>query len=118
MLFVFGSIKVGLMVGIGGGVPTSNQDIRLGDIVVSQPTDTNGGVIQYDYGKTLSGDRFLRKGSQNKPPGVLLSALESLKAKHERESNKICEFLDEMMRKYPKMKGKVRESRCILGPII
>lgn len=33
------------MVGIGGGIPSSHADIRLGDIVVSQPTDTFGGVI-------------------------------------------------------------------------
>jgi nucleoside phosphorylase len=28
-------IKVGLMVGIGGGVPSKSVDIRLGDVVVS-----------------------------------------------------------------------------------
>lgn len=33
------------MVGIGGGVPNSNIDVRFGDIVVSQPTDISGGVI-------------------------------------------------------------------------
>ncbi|KAL4813902.1 hypothetical protein BDW67DRAFT_192655 [Aspergillus spinulosporus] len=46
------NIQFGLMVGIGGGVPLGNPDIRLGDIVVSKPSDTFGGVIQYDYGKT------------------------------------------------------------------
>jgi hypothetical protein len=34
--------------------------VRLGDIVVSQPTDTSGGVIQYDLGKVLSGGQFQR----------------------------------------------------------
>src|SRR5882757_2586491 len=50
------AIRFGLMVGIGGGIPDlkNNIDIRLGDIVVSQPTDTNGGVIQYDKGKNTS----------------------------------------------------------------
>ncbi|KAJ5517508.1 hypothetical protein N7527_009068 [Penicillium freii] len=48
LLSSFHSIRFGLMVGIGGGVPNGNADIRLGDIVVSQPTDTSGGVIQYD----------------------------------------------------------------------
>ncbi|KAJ5899180.1 hypothetical protein N7495_003924 [Penicillium taxi] len=53
LLSSFHSIRFGLMVGIGGGVPSSNADIRLGDIMVSQPRDTSGGVIQYDLGKML-----------------------------------------------------------------
>ncbi|KAM4054568.1 ankyrin repeats (3 copies) domain-containing protein [Hirsutella rhossiliensis] len=35
----FANVRVGLMVGIGGGAPSSKHDIRLGDIVVS----TSGG---------------------------------------------------------------------------
>lgn len=31
------SIKFGLMVGVGGGVWSKKDDIRLGDVVVSQP---------------------------------------------------------------------------------
>lgn len=46
-------IRIGVLVGIGGGIakPDLDQDIRLGDIVVSQPEGTTGGVIQYDLGK-------------------------------------------------------------------
>jgi nucleoside phosphorylase len=55
LLSSFHAIRFGFMVGIGGGVPNTKADIRLGDIVVSQPTDTSGGVIQYDLGKALSG---------------------------------------------------------------
>jgi ankyrin repeat domain-containing protein 50 len=33
------------MVGIGGGVPIEAHDIRLGDVAVSQPARTFGGVI-------------------------------------------------------------------------
>jgi len=33
----FPSIRFGLMVGIGGGVPSVEADIRLGDVVISQP---------------------------------------------------------------------------------
>ena len=40
------------MVGIGGGAPSSLKDVRLGDVVVSQPERTFGGVVQYDLGKT------------------------------------------------------------------
>src|SRR5271156_2344069 len=47
----FTSIRFGLMVGIGGGVPNAESDIRLGDVVVSQPHMGHGGVVQYDFGK-------------------------------------------------------------------
>ncbi|KAH0262087.1 purine and uridine phosphorylase, partial [Aureobasidium melanogenum] len=75
-------IKLGLMVGIGGGVPSQVPDIRLGDVVVSLPKDTHGGVIQYDLGK-MESDGFRRKGHLDKPPKALLSAINSLRAKHE-----------------------------------
>jgi nucleoside phosphorylase len=45
MLTTFPSIRFGLMVGIGGGVPSITDDIRLGDVVVSKPTDVLGGVV-------------------------------------------------------------------------
>jgi nucleoside phosphorylase len=51
MLSSFTRLRFGLMVGIGGGVPCDENDIRLGDVVVSKPTGSSGGVIQYDFGK-------------------------------------------------------------------
>ncbi|KAL6692003.1 hypothetical protein J3F84DRAFT_403077 [Trichoderma pleuroticola] len=52
MLHSFPNVRIGLMVGIGGGAPSQKHDIRLGDIVVSVPRDGKGGVFQYDFGKT------------------------------------------------------------------
>jgi len=51
MVRTFKSIRFGLMVGIGGGAPSATNDVRLGDVVVSQPSRTNGGVIQSIVGK-------------------------------------------------------------------
>src|SRR5947209_5471948 len=48
----FISIQFGLMVGIGGGVPSDEADVRLGDVVISQPYMQHGGVVKYDFGKT------------------------------------------------------------------
>ncbi|RAH68455.1 kinesin [Aspergillus aculeatinus CBS 121060] len=57
----FPSIELRLLVGIGGGVPSATADVRLGDVVVSVPSGTQGGVVQYDLGKqTTTG--FQRKG--------------------------------------------------------
>jgi nucleoside phosphorylase len=54
----FLSIRFGLMVGIGDGVPSVKADIRLGDVVISQPFAQHGGVVQYDFGKTGPEGRF------------------------------------------------------------
>jgi len=103
MLSSFNSIRFGLMVGIGGGVPSRKNDIRLGDIVVSEPKDNFGGVIQYDFGKTVEDGRFTCTGSLNSPPAVLLGAVSSLQAKHKMEGHKILEYLSAMVGKYPVM---------------
>src|SRR5436190_16338005 len=71
----FVSIRFGLMVGIRAGIPSVGSDIRLGDIVISQPHMQDGGVIQYDFGKTGPGGHFARRGSLNCPPLVPLEAL-------------------------------------------
>ncbi|KAL3440344.1 nucleoside phosphorylase domain-containing protein [Aspergillus insuetus] len=74
------NIRFGLMVGVGGGVPKGNPDVRLGDIVVSKPTDISSGVIQYDYGKTLQSGRFHKTGSLNKPPSLLLKVIAQMES--------------------------------------
>ncbi|KAF3936310.1 hypothetical protein ABW19_dt0208543 [Dactylella cylindrospora] len=69
----FPSIRYYLMVGIGGGVPTT-ADIRLGDVVVGIPTGRYPGVVQYDRGKTEAGGRWEQTGTLNRPPRELLNA--------------------------------------------
>ncbi|KAJ5893859.1 hypothetical protein N7495_005550 [Penicillium taxi] len=105
LLSSFHSIRFGLMVGIGGGVPSSNADIRLGDIVVSQPKDTFGGVIQYDLGKVLHNGRFQRTGMLNRPPKVLLTALATLQAHHLTEDSRVIEFISNIDVKTPRRKA-------------
>jgi nucleoside phosphorylase len=106
MLYTFGSIRFGLMVGIGGGVPSEAADIRLGDVVVSKPTSDFGGVVQYDFGRTVSGGRFERAGMLNKPPQVLLTAVARLQADHMVEASRISDLLSEMVATYPLMRAK------------
>ena len=80
MRITFPSIRFGLMVGIGGGVPSTKNDIRLGDVVVSKPTGALDGVVQYDYGKTIASGVFQQTGTMNQPPQVLLNAIARLHA--------------------------------------
>ncbi|EHK23069.1 uncharacterized protein TRIVIDRAFT_151071 [Trichoderma virens Gv29-8] len=80
MLHSFPNVKIGLMVGIGGGAPSLKHDIRLGDIAVSEPRDGMGGVFQYDFGKTIQGQKFHTTGFLNQPPTILRTAVNGIKA--------------------------------------
>ncbi|KAF7128361.1 hypothetical protein CNMCM5793_003091 [Aspergillus hiratsukae] len=106
MRLTFKSIRFGLMVGIAGGVPSADHDIRLGDVVVSRPTRDSGGVIQYDYGKTVSGGQFERTGVLNKPPPVLLTAMARLQAAHMTEKSCIPDLIADMAMRHPHMTEK------------
>ncbi|KAJ0421517.1 purine and uridine phosphorylase [Aspergillus carlsbadensis] len=103
LLSSFPSIRFGLMVGIGGGVPSKDADIRLGDVVVSKPTATHGGVVQYDFGKatTRNGGIFQRTGLLNSPPPVLLTAVSKLQAIHLTQGKRFVDFLAELERRRP-----------------
>ncbi|KAF6825114.1 PFS domain-containing protein [Colletotrichum plurivorum] len=96
MLRSFPSICVGLMVGIGGGVPEP-LDIRLGDVVVGNK------VIQYDMGKLLPGGRVQRTGIPKAPPPLLLNAVAKLRALHETTTTQIPQILRNMHSRYPDM---------------
>lgn len=97
----FSHIRFGLMVGIGGGIPNEEADIRLGDVVVSKPTHTHGGVVQFDYGKALNGGEFQRTGMLSQPPQILLTALSKLQANHITGRSRFLDFLAEIERKIP-----------------
>jgi nucleoside phosphorylase len=91
----FKAIRFGLLVGIGGGVPSAEADIRLGDVVVSQPHQTFGGVVQYDSGKaTPSG--FARTGSLNSPPQILLSAVAKVRANELRGRSQLPTYVSNL----------------------
>lgn len=102
MLSSFPQIKFGLMVGIGGGIPSDDNDIRLGDVVVSKPEGSFGGVRQYDCGKATT-QGFEERGILNSPPSVLLNAVSALQGQHEMAGSIIPDLLDAMRTKYPLM---------------
>ncbi|KAL4909740.1 nucleoside phosphorylase domain-containing protein [Aspergillus multicolor] len=87
----FPAIRFGLMVGVGGGVPSAT-DVRLGDVVVSQPSADHGGVVQYDSG-TATASGFVRKGFLNAPPPILLNSLSKLRSNHLRHRSKVMDHL-------------------------
>ncbi|KAI3541257.1 hypothetical protein CSPX01_07616 [Colletotrichum filicis] len=93
MVRTFVNIRVGLMVGIGGGAPSPRNDVRLGDIVVSSPAEGHGGVLQYDFGKSIEGGKFEMTGFLNQPPIALRTALNMLISDLEIEGSSLEEHI-------------------------
>lgn len=82
LLRTYHNVHLGLMVGIGGGIPyLPTNDIRLGDVVVSQPDGVYAGAAQYNLAKSLNGGKFERKVLLNQPPKALRTALSLSQAK-------------------------------------
>ncbi|KAL3457307.1 Pfs domain protein [Aspergillus heterothallicus] len=102
LLSSFQSVKIGLLVGIGGGIPSKNMDVRLGDVVVGVPSSstTHGGVIQHDLGKATSDGIFFRTGMLNRPPQILLTAVSKIRAIHQMEGTRIRTTVDEIAKRY------------------
>ncbi|PNP55921.1 hypothetical protein THARTR1_03858 [Trichoderma harzianum] len=111
MISTFPSLRFGLMVGIGGGVPSN--EIRLGDVVVSKPDSCFPGVIQWDLGKIEQGGRIEHTGSLNNPPTALLTALAKLKTKREMEGSGIPGHLAAMGEKWPNLVAKYTRSESL-----
>ncbi|THX03518.1 hypothetical protein D6D13_07668, partial [Aureobasidium pullulans] len=109
-------VRIGLLVEIGAGVreivdeedeTVGQRDIRLGDVIVSHPEGTVGGVVQSDLvkAKTVGGSQVLeRKGSLNSPPLALRSALPKLQATHIKRGTTIPTIIEEAFERYPNMR--------------
>lgn len=104
LLRTFPNIRVGLLVGIGGGAPSERHDIRLGDVVVSAPSAGNGGVFQYDFGKTIQGEAFQHTRFLNQSPAVLRSAVASLQTKYMLDGHQLNENIEGVLEKRKRLK--------------
>jgi hypothetical protein len=124
MLRTFTELRFGLMVGIGGGIPNLQKglDIRLVDVVISQPDQTYGGVVQYDLVKNLGDGHFERKGFLKPPPTMLLTALATLREDHNVDGSQVPAILADMINKHPNLVKNGygfpgREKDCILPSV-
>ncbi|KAL6806061.1 ankyrin repeat-containing domain protein [Trichoderma sp. SZMC 28012] len=104
MLHSFPDIRIGLMVGIGGGAPSKKHDIRLGDIVVSSSGNGKGGVFQYDFGKTVQEQNFQHTGFLNQPPTVLRTAVSGLRSHYELEGHQLDLNISKVLEKWKRLK--------------
>jgi nucleoside phosphorylase len=93
------SLRIGLMVGIGGGIQSVTNDIRLGDVVISYPTGTCGGVLQHDMGKIGEDGKLFCTGSTNSPPRLLLAAVNKMRAAELTSDPCYLSYIDKVVQK-------------------
>jgi nucleoside phosphorylase len=108
MLLSFPNVRIGLMVGIGGGAPSPKHDIRLGDVVVSATRDGKGGVFEYDFGKTIQGQEFQSMAVLNQPQEILRTAMSGLRAQYEIEGHQLEEAINNILEKRPRLRKKYK----------
>ncbi|GAM37811.1 hypothetical protein TCE0_033r08046 [Talaromyces pinophilus] len=106
MMHSFPDIRIGMMVGIGGGAPSRKHDIRLGDIVVSVPGDRKGGVFQYDFGKTIQDQKFRQTAFLNQPPVSLLTAVTKICGQYEIHGHSFEENINSILQEHPRLQKK------------
>ena len=108
MVHSFPNIRIGLMVGITGGAPSKKHDIRLGDIVVGVPRDGEGGVFQFDFGKTIQNQTFEYTRFLDQPPTVLRAAVSGVKAQYEMDGHDIDASINTALQKHRNMQRKYK----------
>jgi hypothetical protein len=106
ILHNFPNVRIGLMVGIGGGAPSPQHNIRLSDVVVSIPLNGRSGVIQYDFGKIIQGQGFYPTGFLNQPPTLLRVAVNGLQAQYKMEGHQLNASVRRALGKKPRLRKK------------
>ncbi|KAM0355174.1 hypothetical protein ACHAPU_001037 [Fusarium lateritium] len=101
MVASFPKVRVGLLVGIGAGIP---PQVQLGDIVVSSPGSSYPGVVQWDMGKAEDGGVFRHAGSLNKPPTELSTVVSKLRSLHRMNGSSIQDILLGVERRFSRLK--------------
>jgi nucleoside phosphorylase len=113
MLNSFPNVRIGLMVGIGGGVPSKEHDVRLGDVVVSAPREGEGGVFQYDFGKSIHGQGFQNTRFLNQPPTSLRTAITGIRSQYERKGHQLEETINKITDKNVRLRWKYKRPEPI-----
>ncbi len=99
LLRSFPSIKIGLMVGTGGGVPSAKHDIRFGDVVVSATSNGEPGVFQYDFGKTIQEKKFQHTRFLDQTPRLLRAAVANMRSEYAIAGHQLQKNIDTILEK-------------------
>lgn len=106
MLHCFPNVRVGLLVGIAGGAPSTLNDIRLGDVVVSSPKNGIGGVCQFDLAATIRNHELKVTGHLDQPPTALRAAVTGVRSRYEANDHQIHRRIEEKLTLKPRLRKR------------
>ncbi|KAL9095257.1 MAG: hypothetical protein Q9165_002513 [Trypethelium subeluteriae] len=95
----FGAVRLILIVGIAGGVPSTTEDIRLGDIVVNRPTADCPSTLTPDSQKETTNDQPLITKNLNRPSNLLLTATGRVETNAILGESQIPRYISEIVQK-------------------
>jgi hypothetical protein len=109
MLHSFPNVRIGLMVGISGGMPSLKRDISLGDIVISGPCNRKGSIFQYNFGKMIQGQSFRTTEFLNQLLTVLRTAVNGLKAQYKIKGYQLEDAINSILDKKPRLQKEYKQ---------
>ena len=92
----FPRVELCILVGIGGGIPSSLHDIRLGDVVVSDP-----GIIKYDFEKVMNNGVSHQLGMLQPAPRRLLTSISNLSSNPDLSTEPLQPYIDSIKTRMP-----------------
>ncbi|KAJ5653898.1 hypothetical protein N7490_000901 [Penicillium lividum] len=99
MLQSFPNVRFNLMVGISGGAPSPQHDIRLGDIVVGID-----GLTEWDSGKLIQNQSFQRMDVPDRPSTFLRVAITKLQTRYDLNGSRLEEAVDRVLERDPRLR--------------
>lgn len=107
ILETFPSLRIALLLGIGGGVPSQQHDVRLGDVVVGVHEHSYG-ACQYDLQRSIQ-EQCLRPNRSNRgPPSAVIDALMSIRTQHGTYRNQLENVMAEALTRHPKLRKRYK----------
>ena len=110
----FPNVKFSLMVGVGRGVPTS-KDVRLGDVIISQPNNGLGGLLQYEM-KGSPNIALKQIHHMDSPPEALLNAMEEVQARQARGEGQFTSYLSHLEENILECRRPDSSTDCLFQP--
>lgn len=95
----FPNIQFGILVGIGGGVPSERHDIRLGDVAIGLH------IVQYDFGKGFP-DSFTQHAFTAHPlefPPQVEGAIAKIKTENSQTSQRLQQSIHSALEAHPRL---------------
>ena len=110
MFKTFPNIRMAVLVGIGGGIPSpevsrdSLENVHLGDVVVGWPGNSEPACVYHDRGRRKADGQFEMVGTMQNPDWRLTSALSVLASDSELGLNKFDDHLARLQQSRAKRK--------------